>query len=105
MYTDVHKLDMAEVKHAIQNNRKCSRSWSIETVQVAIYIMAGGGLIGRFFAEQPADAYRDARAGRAPYPAKAVENMRKVLVAMAEVYGLDPHYLPPIPAFHHAGVF
>jgi len=74
-------------------------------MQVAIYVAAGGGMIGRLFAEQPADAYVDDRASRRPYTLKALGNMRIALIAYAAVLGLDPHRMPPMPDFHSAGVF
>jgi hypothetical protein len=77
----------------------------IPGTQLAIYIMAGGGLIGRLYSEQPADAYRDDRAGRAPYKFRELEAMRGSLVGLAEACGMDPHHLPEMPPFHSAGVF
>ena len=73
--------------------------------QLALYVMAGGGMIGRMYAQQPADAYRDTRAGRAPYAGRKVERMRLILVALAERAGLDPRNLPAMSDFHGAGVF
>ena len=96
------KLDMDRVRASFKGKK---RHWKIGTLQTVVYVAAGGGMIGRMYAEQPADAYRDARAGRASYGAKDLENMRLMLVAMAEAYGLDPHNLPRVPDFHNCGVF
>jgi len=96
------KLDMDMVTASFKGKKT---QWRIETLQVVAYVAAGGGMIGRMYAEQPADAYRDIRAGKAPYSANDLENIRQTLVAMAEAYGLDPHNLPCIPHFHNCGVF
>jgi len=96
------KLNPEMLKPSI---RSAGRRWRISTLQTAIYVAAGGGMIGRLYAEQPADAYVDTRAGRRPYPLRDLENMRRVLVAMAEVKGLNPHHLPPMPDFHNCGTF
>jgi carbon monoxide dehydrogenase subunit G len=96
------KLDVGMVKESFKGMRKERK---IETLQVVAYVAAGGGMIGRLYAEQPADAYRDVRAGRAPYSARDLENIRLTLCAMAEVSGLDSHHLPPMPNFHNCGVF
>ncbi len=74
------------------------------TLQVAIYVACGGGWIGRLYAEQPKEASIDARVGKLPYSRKEIENMRQVLVAIAEQRGLDPNRLPMMPKFHKCGV-
>ena len=74
-------------------------------LQVAVFVAAGGGMIGLMYAEQPLHAYRDTRAGRAPYGSKATENIRQVLIVVAELLKLDPSALPPMPSFHNCGVF
>lgn len=96
------KLDMGQVKQSFKGRKK---QWNIGTLQVVAYVAAGGGMIGHMYAQQPADAYRDTRAGKAPYCSSDLENIRLTLVAMAEEYGLDPHNLPRMPDFHNCGVF
>lgn len=77
--------------------------------QIALYVMVGGGMIGRSFAEQPKGAYVDSRVGKRPYSMKEIDQARKILVIMAEVAGYDPNGfnngLPSMPNFHGAGVF
>ena len=97
-----HKLDMNQLRESFKGNED---KWSIGTLQVVAYIAAGGGMIGRMYAEQPADAYRDIRAGKGPYNNKDMEKIRLTLVAMAEAYGLNPHHLPCMPDFHNCGIF
>jgi len=78
---------------------------SIGNLQVAVYVMCGGGRIGRFAAEQPADFYIDARVDKLPYSVKAIYQTVKVLAALAEKRGLDPQAMPKLPGFHASGVF
>jgi len=75
-----------------------------QSLQVAVYVMAGGGLIGRMYAEQPADAYLDVRAGRRPYNEGEIETVRQVLLAGCHTLGLDPHNLR-MPELYGCWVF
>lgn len=77
----------------------------IGALQVAIYVACGGWSIGRSHAEQPAEACIDKRVGKLPYSRRDIENMKIVLIAMAEAKGIDPSNLPPMPKFHSCGVF
>jgi|JI10StandDraft_1071094.scaffolds.fasta_scaffold231486_5 hypothetical protein len=98
----VRKLDIDQVKTALESGFADA---DIGALQVAIYVACGGGWIGRLYSEQPKGAYIDARVGKLPYSRKEIENMRQVLVAMAEQRGLDPNNLPEMPKFHNCGVF
>ncbi len=98
----VRKLDIEQVKTAFESGFADA---DIGALQVVIYVACGGGWIGRLYAEQPKVAYIDARVGKRPYSRKDIENMRQVLVAMAEQRGLDPENLPMMPKFHSCGVF
>lgn len=80
-------------------------NWDISHLQIVIYVATGGGMIGRLFAEQPADAYIDIRVGKRPYPFRQIEKIRKTLIALAELKGYDPHNLPKMPSFHNCGIF
>lgn len=73
--------------------------------QVMVYVMAGGGFVGRLAAEQPADFYVDDRASRRPYPLGSLYQAVNVLQAMAEALGLNPHNLPAMPNIHASGIF
>jgi hypothetical protein len=95
------KLDIAQVKDALARNTE----WEIGSLQIAMYVAVGGGILGKMYAEHPLHAYTDARVGKLPYKARAIEQIRQVLVAMAEVRGLDPNNLPPMPQFHSCGIF
>jgi len=73
--------------------------------QTAVFVMCGGGVLGAFAANQPADFYIDDRVGRLPYPKKHIEQAVATLAIVAEQAGLDPHQLPERPRFHNCGIF
>ena len=72
--------------------------------QVAVYVMCGGGLLGKMASEQPADFYIDGRVGRLPYNRKAITQAVEVLRVHAEKEGFDPRNLAGV-AFHNYGTF
>lgn len=95
------KLDQARVRDSVPDY------WGIETIgahQVALYVMAGGGFLGRFAAEQPADFYIDDRVGRLPYSRDEITQATATLATIAEAHGLNPHDLPKMPTFHNFGI-
>jgi len=98
------KLDKDALKAQFRF-QKVTQEWDIRTLQTVAFVAAGGGLIGRMYAEQPAVAYRDSRAGKALYRDQDLENIRVTLVALAEAQDLDPHNLPAMPRFPNCGVF
>lgn len=67
--------------------------------------VAGGGILGKSAAEQPADFYVDARVSRRPYPLRQLYRAVKTLALLAEANGLNPHAMPAMPDFHNLGVF
>jgi len=101
----VVKLDMTQVKECFSSLSKEDQFSQIQSLQIALYVMCGGGLIGRLFAEQPLDAYIDDRAGKLPYTRKQIYAARDCLIALAKTAGFNPVDLPRIPHFHHCGVF
>ena len=96
------KLDMKQVAESDAHYRE---SRPIGALQVAIHVMCGGGLVGRFASEQPADFYIDDRCGRLPYRRKEIMQAVQVLATIATARGLDPHHLPHAPDFHSCGIF
>ena len=78
---------------------------SIPAMQTAIYVMCGGGMLGRFAAEQPTDFYIDDRVGKLPYPRKEIQQAVETLATIAKANGLNPGRLPEMPQFHNMGVF
>ena len=94
------KLDLEQVAQSGKHSPE-----QIGALQVAVSVMCGGGFLGRFAAEQPADFYIDDRVGRLPYRRKEILQAVAVLVTLAKVAGLDPHHMPTGPDFHASGVF
>ena len=93
-------LDLKKVVESAEYHKD-----KLGNLQIAVYVAVGGGLLGRLTAEQPADFYIDTRAGRPPYPKRAIYQAVKVLAGLAKANGLDPHHMPPMPSFHGAGLF
>lgn len=77
----------------------------VPRAQIAMFVMVGGGFLGRSYAEQPKTAYTDLRCGRLPYKSTDVKKAQVTLIALAERAGLDADSLPPIPNFGNMGVF
>jgi hypothetical protein len=98
-------LDMNAVQQAFVYDKAERRLWQLGTLQVVAYVAVGGGMLGKLFAEHPANAYIDGRVGKLPYSRKDIENIRQCLCTMAEVLGFDPRNLPAMPDFHNCGVF
>lgn len=61
----------------------------IGALQVAVYVMCGGGMLGRFAAEQPAEFYIDMRVGKLPYPKKDILQAVTFLDAISTSAGFD----------------
>lgn len=76
----------------------------LEHLQVMVYVMVGGGMLGRFAMSQPADFYIDLRVGRLPYPQKDIFNVIEMLKAVCDYLKKDPHRLPE-PHFYGCWVF
>lgn len=86
--------------------RAMLRGWAdtIPAMQIAVYVMAGGGLLGRMAAEQPADFYIDDRA-RSRYTKRETLAAVSWLVDVAEAAGLNPRDLPAMPRMPNMGCF
>ena len=78
---------------------------SVPLMQVSVFVMCGGGFLGRLAAEQPADFYIDSRCGKLPYGRREIMQAVKVLTTAAQAFGLDPHNMPRMPLLHNLGVF
>lgn len=98
----VRKLDIEQVKTALESGFADA---DIGALQAVIYTACGGGWLGNIYAHSPGIATIDSSYGKRPYSRKEIDNMRQVLVAMAEQRGLDPNNLPEMPKFHNCGVF
>lgn len=92
----------------LDQEKVAESAWKGETIpamQVAVYVMCGGGFLGGMAAEQPIDFYIDNRVGKLPYPRREILQAVKTLVTIAKLNGLDPHHLPECPEFHNMGIF
>ena len=94
----MRKLDQKEVQ-------KIAKRWPIEPLQIAVYVMSGGGFLGRHAAEHPQSFYIDDRVGRLPYLKREICQAVATLVTLAEANGLDPENLPEMLHFHNCGIF
>lgn len=94
------KLDMEIVK----TNANYWKKKDIPAMQIAVYVMCGGGMLGRMAAEQPADFYIDDRVGRLPYPKREIEQAVQVLATIAKAKRMDTHNMT-MPRIHNLGVF
>ena len=104
----VLKLDMDQVRRnlaAAYEENPAQHMERLRAQQVAVYVMCGGGMIGRQHAERPLSAYIDARVAKRPYSRKAIDNATRVLAVMAEVAGINADSLPPMPDLHNSGIF
>lgn len=99
------KLDPEAVKRSFEHDMASFGTDSIPPMQVAVFVMCGGGFLGQMAAGQPADFYIDDRCGRLPFTRREIMQAVQVLAIAAGVYGLDPHAMPPMPRFHHLGAF
>jgi hypothetical protein len=78
---------------------------SIPSMQVAIFVMCGGGLTGLSAAERPADFYIDGRIGKLPYSKREILQAVRTLITIATALGMNPRRLPTMPQFHNMGIF
>ena len=92
----------------LDQNKVAESGWKADTIpamQTAVYVMCGGGFLGRFAAEQPSDFYIDDRVGKLPYSRKQIMQAVETLVTIARANGIDPKRLPAMPNFHNMGIF
>jgi len=68
----------------------------VPTLQVAVYVMCGGGFIGQSAAEQPVGFYIDDRC-KVPYSRTAIYKAVKRLVNTAIAARIDPNDMPQMP--------
>jgi hypothetical protein len=92
----------------LNQKRVAESGWKADTIpamQVAIFTMCGGGMLGHMAAEQPETFYIDDRVGRLPYPKKQIYQAVETLKTIARANGLDPKHMPEMPKFHNMGIF
>jgi len=105
------KVTKAMSKEQIAEQYK-ARDWKnaktkekIRALQVAVYVMAGGGLIGRSAAEQPKGFYLDMRLPKRPYSTNQVYQAVRILAHLAEINGMDSNNMPKMMDFPGCGIF
>lgn len=92
----------------LNQDRVAESGWkadSLPAMQVAVYVMCGGGFLGRFAAEQPASFYIDDRVGHLPYKRPEILQAVKTLCTIARANNIDPAHMPEMPQFHNMGIF
>lgn len=75
----------------------CHIRWTeadLQSAQVAVYVMIGGGMLGAFAMRQPASFYIDTRVGKLPYSRKDIMQVIECIIAACHVLGKDAHNLP-----------
>jgi len=84
-----------------------SESWARELIgvhQIAIYVMCGGGNLGRWAAENPSEFCLDYRIGRLPYEREEILRAVATLAQIAQAHGFNAHELPCMPLLHSFGI-
>ena len=76
----------------------------LEHLQVMVYTMCGGGMLGDFAMRQPDDFYIDDRVGRLPYPQKDIFNVIEMIKAVCDYLKKNPRKLST-PDFYGCWVF
>jgi len=95
------EFDQVQIRPAV------TESWARELIgvhQVAVYVMCGGGHLGRWAAENPSDFYIDHRIGRLPYGREEVLRAVATLARIAQANGFNPNELPCMPLLHSFGI-
>lgn len=77
---------------------------TLERLQIAVYVMCSGGMLGNFAMRQPADFYIDDRVGRLPYPKRDIYQVVEVIKAICYHLKKDAHNLKE-PDFPGCWVF
>lgn len=101
---DFRRLDPEQVRQNVKDDAERYREM-VPRLQVMIFTMIGGGHLGSFAVEQPADFYIDDRVGGLRYPRRAIYQAVEILKIVAEETGLNSHKMPPMPWVHHCGAF
>lgn len=71
----------------------------LHSLQIAIYVMCGGGMLGKVAATQPGIFTIDTKR-RLPYSQECIRRVTTCLIAVADCLGEDPCNLdmPPLPS-------
>jgi len=86
MGIDANAVRLCLLRRLEYRSKKELRS-EMEQLQTAVYVMCGGGFLGRSAARQPAAFYIDDRCGRLPYSKSKIMKAVRVLAVYADVLG------------------
>jgi hypothetical protein len=78
----------------VEDDLRWATEEDLKSLQIEVYVMCGGGLLGDFAMTQPADFYIGARIGKLPYRKRDIIQAVEVLKGMAIKLGKNPHDLP-----------
>ena len=103
------KLDMdavkanleAELQEGLGEKRLLE---AMQQLQLVVYTMVGGGMLGNSAATQPTHFYVDSRCSKRPYAVSKIKQATDVLAIYAKVLGLQEP-LNFKASFHNCGVF
>lgn len=114
------RLNLGMVREYFREQVKGNRRKAHEifrATQLAVYVAAGGGFLGRFAAEQPSEFYIDDRVWGLPYKRQQIEQAVKVLEIMCHELGYKTALshankrkkkwlpIPPVMQCHNCGIF
>lgn len=102
----MRKLNMENVRMGIKDQTPAQRLERLKAQQIAVYVMIGGGFLGRFAAEQPADFYIDSRVGRLHYGQRVIYQAVEILKILAEECGFNGRSdMPKMMDLHCSGIW
>ena len=76
----------------------------MQKLQIAVYVMCNGGLLGSSAAYNPRDFYIDDRCGKLPYSRRQIMQAVRVLAIYQDVLGIEKMPRNQID-FHSCGVW
>jgi hypothetical protein len=113
---DFEKLSDERIRTQAEGAIRCAGGdveRAIQTLQLVVFTMAGGGWLGESASVQPGGFYVDGRVSRRPYQVRAIKQATRVLAEVARIGGYDPETgvgrhgkeMPRRPDFPNLGVF
>jgi hypothetical protein len=96
--------NLEEVKKVLEERDPIILQREMVRLQNAVYIMCGGGRLGRFAAEQPLDFYIDPRVCKLPYGRKDITKAVDVLKIYVAILGKDA-IKSDYADFHNCGIW
>jgi hypothetical protein len=97
----MNELNQSQIDPATKET--CAREL-IGVHQIAVYVICGGGHLGRLAAENPAAFRMEDTVRRLPYSRDEVRRSVATLARIAQAHGFNPHDLPCMPLLHSFGI-